>query len=70
MHRERILTLLDEYKPFDDQEKAMYEETVRFVKRDPDCFDNHNPAGHITASAWIVDFDDKKNRTFTSQIVL
>jgi 8-oxo-dGTP pyrophosphatase MutT (NUDIX family) len=50
--------LLDElraYAPADAREAAMRERLVAFVAAHPDAFERALTAGHVTASAWIVD---------------
>ena len=56
MHRKKLLSLLQVYSPIDTDEKLMKQKLEEFVKSTSDCFDNNNRSGHITASAWIVDF--------------
>ena len=60
MHRKKLLSLLQVYSPIDTDEKLMKQKLEEFVKSTSDCFDNNNRSGHITASAWIVDFKTKK----------
>jgi 8-oxo-dGTP pyrophosphatase MutT (NUDIX family) len=55
MTREALLAELAEYQPVDSREAAMRDEIARFVQSYVDCFERTQLAGHITASAWIVD---------------
>ncbi|OIN57441.1 NUDIX hydrolase [Arsenicibacter rosenii] len=57
MHREPLLTLLRHYEPFDENERAMWQETLSFVEQHPDCFERSLLTGHVTGSAWIVSPD-------------
>lgn len=57
MHRASLLKLLERYSesPFlTSEEKPMLEQIVEFVKSTPDCFKREHLAGHITASALVV----------------
>jgi 8-oxo-dGTP pyrophosphatase MutT (NUDIX family) len=51
--------LLDDvrvYRPYDERERAMQERLVAFLEAHGlRAFDRALPAGHVTASAWIVD---------------
>lgn len=53
--RESLLTELRAYEPADARERAMRDRLVAFVAAHPDAFERALPAGHVTASAWIVD---------------
>ncbi len=54
--------LLETFVPFDDAERAMWEQTKAFVQQNPVRFaDQTFELGHVTASAWIVD----ENQLFT-----
>ena len=50
-----LLDQLNLYVRYHDSEKEMRERMMEFIKTDPRCFENDNPNGHITASAWIFD---------------
>ena len=63
MHRQPLLQLLADYKPFDTTEQAMLARTIAFVGEQPDCFRRSLLIGHVTGSAWIVSPD-------RSQVVL
>jgi len=60
MHRTALLNKLREYQPFDQDERDMYETLVRFVETERNCFERDLQIGHITGSAWIVDFSHCK----------
>ncbi|AEI50729.1 NUDIX hydrolase [Runella slithyformis] len=55
MKRDSLLTLLRQHTPFDPEEHAMWQDTIRFVEENPDCFERWLTIGHVTGSAWIVD---------------
>lgn len=55
MKRHSLLTLLRLHTPFDTEEHAMWQDTIRFVEENPDCFERWLTIGHVTGSAWIVD---------------
>lgn len=57
MHRTSLLTLLQHYRPHDVDEGDMHARVLRFVEREPRCFERTLAEGHITGSAWIVDRD-------------
>ncbi len=55
MGREDLLQRLAAHVPADVGEQAMLERIREFVARHPDCFERRLPAGHVTASAWVID---------------
>ena len=55
MHRLKLINLITAYSPLDAHEAQMREQLLEFINREPNCFDNFNPEGHVTASAWILD---------------
>lgn len=57
MHRKDILQALGNYITNDVEEGRMLEETIHFIKTNPDCFERALLAGHVTGSAWIVNAD-------------
>ncbi len=61
MHRNQLLQLLDNYRPYNETESKFHQEISDFVKVNPSCFERSLLVGHVTASAWILD----KTRTFT-----
>jgi len=54
MHRQPLLSLLQQYNPTDPGERAMWLNTIAFVEQQPACFERSLATGHITGSAWIV----------------
>jgi 8-oxo-dGTP pyrophosphatase MutT (NUDIX family) len=54
-----LLNLLEAYHPTD--EEAEYKDRIiKFVKEHPNCFQRSLEIGHITASAWLLNFDRTK----------
>jgi 8-oxo-dGTP pyrophosphatase MutT (NUDIX family) len=53
--RDAVLAELRAYVPSDDRERAMRDRIVAFVAAHADAFERSQLAGHVTASAWIVD---------------
>lgn len=56
MHRQPLLQLLNAYEPYDDNEASLKRKMLDFVTAHKDCFERTCREGHITASAWIVNF--------------
>src|SRR3569833_1207079 len=56
MHRTALLQHLARYRTNDEHEREMYEALRRFVEQEPRCFKRSLSVGHITGSAWIVDY--------------
>lgn len=56
MHQS-ISTLLQNYHPADQWEKICKKYMLRFLSKDPDCFERSNEFGHFTSSAWLLDRD-------------
>ncbi|GGD57578.1 NUDIX hydrolase [Emticicia aquatilis] len=54
MHRKKLLDLLENHNPSDNNELKMTNETIEFVKTNEDCFKRELLIGHVTGSAWIV----------------
>lgn len=52
--------MLHAYRPYDRNERDMYETLIRFVKTENDCFDRSLQHGHVTGSAWLVDYNRTK----------
>lgn len=61
MHRNPLLQLLSNHKPFNQEETQFKQQMIEFINQNPDCFERSLLTGHITGSAWIVD----KSRQFT-----
>ena len=55
MHRQKLLNLLENHSPFDENEAKMLAETIDFVKNNKNCFERELLIGHVTGSAWILD---------------
>src|SRR3569623_2899929 len=54
MHRNKLLTLLRDYRTRYIDEAAMVAKTRRFVLEHENCFDRKLAHGHISGSAWVV----------------
>jgi len=54
MHRKKLLDLLENHNPSDNNERMMTNETIEFVKTNEGCFKRELLIGHVTGSAWIV----------------
>ena len=61
MHRDTLLTLLENHNPTDPQEIKFTEQIIAFVNENADCFERSLLIGHVTGSAWILD----KSHQFT-----
>jgi ADP-ribose pyrophosphatase YjhB (NUDIX family) len=57
MNRTDLLRQLRAHKPFDAREGGMLERITDFVIDNETCFDKNLKVGHLTGSAWIVDWD-------------
>lgn len=53
--RGQVLEILDAALLFDDRDRAEAERILAFVRANPDCLERSNLAGHLTASAFVVD---------------
>jgi 8-oxo-dGTP pyrophosphatase MutT (NUDIX family) len=54
MHRNKILSLLNNYFPIDANEKIYKKEIINFILNNSFCFERSNLKGHITASGWLI----------------
>lgn len=54
MHRELLLSLLQNYRSPFNTESGYASRMRRFVQQHPNCFDRGLWPGHITGSAWVV----------------
>jgi 8-oxo-dGTP pyrophosphatase MutT (NUDIX family) len=61
MHRNSLLQLLKNHKPFTPEETQFKQQMIEFVEQNPDCFERSLLIGHVTGSAWILD----KSHQFT-----
>lgn len=57
MSKENLLDLLKVFQPFDDTEVNARERILNFVINNEIVFGKENIDGHITGSAWILDFE-------------
>lgn len=55
MHRQQLISLLDNYHPTAPEEIADKAKMLAFIRAHPDCFERTLAIGHITASAWLLD---------------
>jgi 8-oxo-dGTP pyrophosphatase MutT (NUDIX family) len=55
MQQAAVLRLLDSFEPHDEIERQFLVRTRRFVGETPAFHRRSTPAGHLTASVWIVD---------------
>ena len=53
--RADLIAALEAHLPFDAQEAAMLARVLAFVRAEELCFERTLLAGHVTASAWVVD---------------
>jgi 8-oxo-dGTP pyrophosphatase MutT (NUDIX family) len=60
MHRQWLLSRLENYQAFNQAEQAMHQRLTTFVREHDNCFDRSLAIGHITGSAWIVNQDQSK----------
>lgn len=58
MHRNTLITLLQEYKPTALQEQQYKKDMLAFINTHEDCFERSLEVGHITASAFILNKDN------------
>lgn len=59
MHRNKLLALLHNYHPINEDEQLSKKRMIEFVSTYDDCFERSLEIGHITASAWLLN----KNKT-------
>ena len=52
-----LLDILRRHRPFDEREAAMLDQITLFVEQNERCFDRGLQIGHITGSAWVIDFE-------------
>ena len=57
MTREPLLQLLRTHQPWDDTETQHCAATLEFLERQAQFWQRGTLEGHVTASAWIVDYD-------------
>lgn len=56
MHRKPLLDKLSAYQPSDRHEAQMADTLRQFVAAHADCFERSLLIGHITGSAWVIDY--------------
>lgn len=54
MHRQQLLSLLNNYRTPYMEEAAMVAKTRRFVQTHENCFDRKLAVGHVSGSAWVL----------------
>lgn len=54
MHRNKLLSLLNSYKPTTPEEINYKNKMLTFINEHPDCFERSLEIGHITGSAFIL----------------
>lgn len=60
MHRNQLITQLENYNPELEVEKEFRVRFLDFVRNHEDCFLRSQLSGHITGSAWITNSDRSK----------
>lgn len=60
MHRQNLLNLLHSYHPSNSDERESKKLMISFVNNNPECFERSLLSGHMTASAWLLNFDRSK----------
>ncbi len=53
-HRQRLLSLIDDYAARHPGEAGVVAEFIRFVEANERCFERDCWAGHVTGSAWVL----------------
>jgi 8-oxo-dGTP pyrophosphatase MutT (NUDIX family) len=56
MHRKALLDKLSVYEPCDRHEAEMADALRQFVAAHADCFERSLLIGHVTGSAWVIDY--------------
>lgn len=51
---QHLLTLVENYTPFDEMERVHIEQLRQFLKESDNAYDRSNLLGHVVADAWIV----------------
>jgi len=57
MHRNKLITLLNQYNPIFPEEKRAQQRMLEFIMQYSDCFERSLEIGHITASSWLLNKD-------------
>lgn len=56
----KIVTQIENFTPFNEQEKCDREYILEFIKNNEDAFLRSNKVAHMTASAWVVNKERTK----------
>ena len=54
-HRQMLNQLIDRYEHRYPSEDAVIKRIRHFIQANPECFQRHLAAGHVTGSAWVLD---------------
>lgn len=54
MDKQELIRLIEAYTPYDMQNEAHKDQMLAYLKQTEQFLGKVNPAGHITASSWIV----------------
>jgi len=60
MHRQPLLNMLKRYTARHPEELEVAERIQQLVAESPGCFERHCRPGHITASAWVLSYDQSR----------
>lgn len=60
MNKEKLIKQIEEFIPFNEEEKKDKEVILSALKTEKDVFERKNLLCHITSSSWIVDKDMNK----------
>lgn len=60
MHRQELLSLLENYRTHFNTEGGFVNRIKRFIREHDNCFDRQLWPGHVTGSAWVVSPDRQK----------
>jgi len=60
MQRQPLLDMLNRYVLQHPDEAEVAERIRQLVTNSPDCFERHCRPGHITASAWVLSYDQSQ----------
>lgn len=59
-YMQKLISDIEKYIPFNEQEKADKEIILNWLRKDIDILTRNNKDAHLTASAWVVSPDYKK----------
>jgi len=60
MYGKSLAEKIRNYSPFDKIEREKFYKLLKFISNDGKIFSNNNLPGHITGSAWILNFQKTK----------